>query len=117
MRVTVFLTLFLAFCSLDVSAKSYRVTTSAYADHSIRFTNSAYADVSFRVTSSCSSAGYEITTSSYADASIRFTNSAYADVSIRITNSAYADHSICLRQDQDQEKIIAAIYVLEFLDQ
>ena len=82
MRVTVFLTLFLVFCSLDVSAKSYRVTTSAYADHSIRFTNSAYADVS-----------------------------------IRITNSAYADHSICLRQDQDQEKIIAAIYVLEFLDQ
>ena len=70
MRVTVFLTLFLVFCSLDVSAKSYRVTTSAYAD-----------------------------------------------VSIRITNSAYADHSICLRQDQDQEKIIAAIYVLEFLDQ
>ena len=69
MRVTVFLTLFLVFCSLDVSAKRYRVTTSAYAD-----------------------------------------------VSIRITNSAYADHSICLRQDQDQEKIIAAIYVLEFLD-
>ena len=94
MRVTVFLTLFLVFCSLDVSAKSYRVTTSAYADHSIRFTTSAYADVS-----------------------IRITNSAYADVSIRITNSAYADHSICLRQDQDQEKIIAAIYVLEFLDQ
>ena len=70
MRVTVFLTLFLVFCSLDVSAKRYRVTTSAYAD-----------------------------------------------VSIRITNSAYADHSICLRQDQDQEKIITAIYVLEFLDQ
>ena len=82
------------FCSLNISAKSYNITTSAYADHSLRFTTSAYADVS-----------------------IKITTSAYADASIRITNSPYADHSICLRPDQDQEKIIAAIYVLEFLDE